>query len=49
MTQATIQHTEMQIDCGVDAFQIFESAAGYLNEEQFYKWCIQPTKKSLKA
>ena len=49
MTQATIQHAEMQIDCGVDAFQIFESAAGYLNEEQFYKWCIQPTKKIIES
>ena len=49
MTQATIQHAEMQIDCGVDAFQIFESAAGYLNEEQFYKWCIQPIKKIIES
>ena len=45
MTLATIQHAEMQIDCGIDAFQIFESAAEHLNEEQFSNWCIQPTKK----
>ena len=46
MTRAIIQHAEMQIDCGIDAFQIFESAAEHLNEEQFNKWCIQPTKKN---
>jgi uroporphyrinogen decarboxylase len=45
MTRAIIQHAEMQIDCGIDAFQIFESAAEHLNDEQFNKWCIQPTKK----
>ena len=45
MTHAIIQHAEMQIDCGIDAFQIFESAAGHLNNEQFYKWSVLPTKK----
>ena len=49
MTSAIIQHAEMQIDCGIDAFQIFESAAGYLNEEQFHKWCVLPTKKIIKS
>ncbi len=49
MTYATIQHAEMQIDCGVDAFQIFESAAEHLNDEQFNKWCIQPTKKIIES
>jgi uroporphyrinogen decarboxylase len=44
MAHATIQHAVMQINCGIDAFQIFESAAGYLNNEQFDKWCVQPTK-----
>jgi uroporphyrinogen decarboxylase len=49
MTCAIIQHSEMQIDSGVDAFQIFESAAGHLNDEQFYKWCVQPTKKIVES
>ena len=49
MTLATIQHAEMQIDCGIDAFQIFESAAEHLNDEQFNKWCIQPTKKIIES
>ena len=45
MTNAIIQHAEMQIDCGVNAFQIFESAAEHLSDEQFQKWCVQPTKQ----
>ena len=49
MTNATIQHAEMQIDCGIDAFQIFESAAGNLNNEQFYNWCVLPTKKIIES
>ena len=49
MTLATIQHAEMQIDCGIDAFQIFESAAEHLSDEQFQKWCIQPTKKIIES
>jgi uroporphyrinogen decarboxylase len=49
MTHAIIQHAEMQINCGIDAFQIFESAAEHLNDEQFNKWCIQPTKKIIKS
>ena len=49
MTHATIQHVEMQIDCGIDAFQIFESAAGHLNDEQFYKWCVMPTEKIIES
>ena len=49
MTLATIQHAEMQIDCGIDAFQIFESTAEHLSDEQFQKWCIQPTKKIIES
>ncbi len=49
MTNAIIQHAEMQIDCGIDAFQIFESSAGHLNDEQFYKWCVIPTEKIIES
>ncbi len=49
MTHAIIQHAEMQINCGIDAFQIFESAAEHLNDEQFDKWCIQPTRKIIES
>ena len=47
MTNAIIQHAEMQIDCGVNAFQIFESAAEHLSDEQFQKWCVTTYKKKI--
>tara|TARA_B100000965_G_scaffold186720_1_gene155804 strand:+ start:25 stop:1011 length:987 start_codon:yes stop_codon:yes gene_type:complete len=42
-TDATINYALSQIESGIDAFQLFESWAGILNEEQFDKWCIKPT------
>ena len=44
-TDATINYTLSQIESGIDVFQLFESWAGILNEEQFEKWCIEPTTK----
>ena len=42
-TDAIANYAIQQIDSGIDAFQLFESWAGVLNDEQFDKWCIQPT------
>ena len=47
-TNATTNYAIKQIDSGIDAFQLFESWAGILNDEQFDKWCIQPTKEIFK-
>ena len=47
-TDATINYALSQIESGIDAFQLFESWAGILNEEQFDKWCIEPTTKIFK-
>ena len=44
-TDATINYAVKQIESGIDAFQLFDSWAGILNNEQFDKWCIQPTTK----
>ena len=44
-TNATINYALNQIKSGIDVFQLFESWAGILNEEQFDKWCIEPTTK----
>jgi len=44
-TDATINYALNQIKSGIDVFQLFESWAGILNDEQFDKWCIQPTTK----
>ncbi len=44
-TDAIINYALNQIKSGIDAFQLFESWAGILNEEQFDKWCLEPTTK----
>jgi uroporphyrinogen decarboxylase len=49
ITQATIFYLEKQIEAGAEIVQIFDSWAGVLEETQFYKWCIEPTKKIVKA
>tara|TARA_Y100001936_G_scaffold253521_1_gene318721 strand:- start:2679 stop:3665 length:987 start_codon:yes stop_codon:yes gene_type:complete len=47
-TNATTNYAIKQIDSGIDAFQLFESWAGILNDEQFDKWCMQPTREIFK-
>ena len=39
-----ISHATNQINSGIDAFQIFESWSGLLNDDQFEEWCIEPAK-----
>tara|TARA_B100001027_G_scaffold187249_1_gene139940 strand:- start:143 stop:1126 length:984 start_codon:yes stop_codon:yes gene_type:complete len=34
-----------QVNAGIDAFQIFESAAEDLEDEYFDRWCLSPTQK----
>ena len=47
-TELTIEHSIKQIDSGIDVFQLFESAAGILNDDQLNRWCIEPCKLILK-
>ena len=47
-TKLTIEHSLKQIDAGIDIFQLFESSAGMLNDEQLMKWCIEPCKEIFK-
>lgn len=49
VTDATIDYLKMQIDAGAEAIQIFDSWSGLLSPAQFAKWCIEPTKKIVKA
>ena len=37
-----------QVNAGIDAFQIFESAAGDLDDYLFEKWVVNPTLKIVK-
>jgi len=47
-TKLTTDHALKQIDAGIDIFQLFESSAGMLNDEQLIKWCIEPCKEIFK-
>ena len=48
-TEATTKYALEQINLGVDAFQIFESASGVLTEEQFETWCLKPSQRILSS
>ncbi len=42
---ASIHYLAKQISCGADAVQIFDSWAGVLDEAEFERWVIQPTRR----
>ena len=48
VTELTIEHSIKQIESGIDAFQLFESAAGILDDVQLNRWCLEPCKLILK-
>jgi uroporphyrinogen decarboxylase len=43
-SEAVIEHAGKQIEAGAEIFQLFDSWAGILNEEEFEQWVIVPTK-----
>ncbi len=45
VTQVTIQYLEAQVEAGAEALQLFDSWAGLLDETQFRRWVINPTRK----
>lgn len=45
VTDATVQYLEAQIRAGAEAVQLFDSWAGVLDETQFRRWVIGPTRK----
>ena len=44
LTEISIIHLKNQIESGVQIVQIFDSWSGVLNEENFNKWVIKPSK-----
>ena len=44
ITEATIFYLNKQIENGANVIQLFDSWAGILSAEEFYKWVIRPTK-----
>lgn len=42
---SSIQYLVKQFESGADAVQIFDTWAGVLPSEEFYKWCIEPSQR----
>ena len=49
ITDASIEYLLQQIKNGVEVVQIFDSWAGVLDKDGFYKWVIEPTKRIVEA
>ncbi len=49
IAQATIQYLERQVEAGAEALQLFDSWAGLLDETQFRRWVVAPTRKIIDA
>lgn len=49
VTDATIRYLKAQVEAGAEALQLFDSWAGVLDEAQFRRWVIAPTKKIVSA
>ena len=45
LTDIISNYAMQQVNAGIDAFQIFESAAENLEDEYFDRWCLEPTQK----
>jgi uroporphyrinogen decarboxylase len=43
LVRSSIDYLARQFEAGVDAVQIFDSWAGVLPQDEFRKWCIEPT------
>jgi uroporphyrinogen decarboxylase len=44
LVQSIIRHCRLQIDAGAEVIQLFDSWSGVLNEDEFTRWVIEPTK-----
>jgi uroporphyrinogen decarboxylase len=45
LISSTSEYLIKQVDHGAEVLQIFDSWSGTLPEDEFYKWCVLPTKK----
>lgn len=48
LVQAVSDHAINQIEAGVDVFQLFDSWAGVLHEDEYQKWSVEPAKRIIK-
>ena len=49
LTDIISNYAIQQANAGIDAFQIFESAAEELGDEYFDRWCLEPTKEIISS
>jgi uroporphyrinogen decarboxylase len=45
LVKASVQYLVRQLQAGVDAVQIFDTWAGVLPPDEFYRWCVAPTQR----
>ena len=45
LVEASTEYLVAQVKAGADVVQIFDSWAGSLSEDEFTRWCIDPTKR----
>jgi uroporphyrinogen decarboxylase len=45
LVEASADYLVQQLQAGVDAVQIFDTWAGVLPEEEFVRWCVEPTQR----
>jgi uroporphyrinogen decarboxylase len=45
LVEASASHLIRQLQAGADVVQIFDSWAGILPPTEFYRWCIEPTRR----
>lgn len=49
LTEATIVYLSAQIEAGAEAVQLFDSWAGVLAPDVFFRYCIEPNRKIVEA
>jgi uroporphyrinogen decarboxylase len=45
LVEASASYLVRQLQAGVDAVQIFDTWAGVLPEQEFVRWCVEPTQR----
>jgi len=49
LVEVSVHHLVAQFAAGVDAVQIFDTWAGVLPPEEFFRWCIEPARRIIVA